>query len=145
MTIFVLIHEQDTDNAWGCNVMLFTDKQAASTTMREDWQEAVKAWNYDSTEHKNEDECVCHEASAVIRIGDNMESWHIEEHNLDVQVAVEVKGGLVQNIYANADVSPDVYDLDVSSFHDEAEVEEADQKEAELCELIKSPGWRNVW
>ena len=64
---------------------------------------------------------------------------------MDVQMAVEVKGGLVQNIYANADVYADVYDLDVSSFPDDGEEDEADRKEAELNELVNSPGWRNVW
>lgn len=61
------------------------------------------------------------------------------------KVAVEVKGGLVQNVYANADVSVEVYDLDVSDFPDEGEQKEADDKEAELEDLVKSPGWRNVW
>ena len=36
-------------------------------------------------------------------------------------------------------------DLDVSDFPDEGEQEAADQKEAELDELVKSPGWRAVW
>lgn len=145
MTIYVLVHEQDTDAAWGCNVMPFTDKQAAREAMRSGWRETVKDWEYDSKEHNSDDECECQEDSAVIRDGDDVENWRIEEHNLDVQVAVEVKGGLVQNIYANADVCPDVYDLDVSSFPDDGEEDEDDQKEAELNELVKSPGWRNVW
>lgn len=61
------------------------------------------------------------------------------------KVAVEVKGGLVQNVYADADVSVEVYDLDVSDFPDDGEHDEADNKEAELEELVKSPGWRNIW
>ena len=79
------------------------------------------------------------------KLKSRMESWRIEEHELDVQVAVEVKGGLVQNIYANADVHADVYDLDVSDFPDVGEEAEADRKEAELNDLVKSPGWHNVW
>lgn len=43
------------------------------------------------------------------------------------------------------DEDVDVYDLDVSDFPDEGEQEAADQKEAELDELVKSPGWRAVW
>lgn len=145
MKIYILIHEQDTDAAWGCNVKPFTDKQAALDAMRADWQETVKDWDYTSKEHNSDDECECREDGAVIRDGDDVESWRIEEHNLDVQMAVEVKGGLVQNIYANADVYADVYDLDVSSFPDDGEEDEADRKEAELNELVNSTGWRNVW
>ena len=62
-----------------------------------------------------------------------------------MQVAVRVAGGLVQEVHSNADVDVDVYDLDVSDFPDEGEQEAVDQKEAELEELVKSPGWRAVW
>lgn len=145
MTIYILVHEQDTDAAWGCNVKPFTDKQSAMDAMRADWQETVKVWEYDAKEHNDEDECECCGDTAVIRDGDDVENWRIEEHDLPVELAVEVKGGLVQNVYANADVSVDVYDLDVSDFPDEGEQEEVDNKETELEELVKSPGWRNVW
>lgn len=145
MKIYLMIHEQDTDAAWGCYVKPFTDKQAAMDAMRSDWQETSKCWEYDSKEHNDEDECECNNDTAVIRDGDDVENWRIEEHELDVQVAVEVKGGLVQNIYANADVHADVYDLDVSDFPDVGEEAEADRKEAELNDLVKSPGWHNVW
>lgn len=62
-----------------------------------------------------------------------------------MQIAVRVKGGLVEEVHANADVSVEVYDLDVSDFPDDGEQDEADKKEVELEELVKSPGWRNVW
>lgn len=61
------------------------------------------------------------------------------------EVAICVKGGLVSSVYANANMDVDVYDLDVSDFPDEGEQEAADQKEAELDELVRSPGWRAVW
>lgn len=145
MKIYILVHEQDTDAAWGCNVKSFIDKQAAQDAMRSDWQVSVKSWEYDSHEHHDEDEAVCGETEAVLRENDEVERWRIEEQELDVQVAVEVEGGLVQNIYANADVYPDVYDLDVSDFPDDGEEDEADRKKTELDELVKSPGWRLVY
>ena len=52
---------------------------------------------------------------------------------------------MVSLVYANANMDVDVYDLDVSDFPDEGEQEAADQKEAELDELVKSHGWRAVW
>ena len=64
---------------------------------------------------------------------------------MNVQVAIRVKGGLVQTVYSNSDVDVDVYDLDVSDFPDEGEAEEADRKEKELDELCGNPGWRAVW
>lgn len=57
----------------------------------------------------------------------------------------EIKAKHSTTIVVDADVGVDVYDLDVSDFPDEGEQEAADQKEAELDELVKSPGWRAVW
>ena len=145
MKIFLLIHEQDTDAAWGCDVKSFLSHDDALATMQADWEKTVKAWEYEDHEHHDEDGIACGNDNAVIREGSDYESWRIEEQELDVQVAVCVKGGLVQEIHANADVSADVYDLDVSDFPEEGEQDEADKKEAELEELVKSPGWRAVW
>ena len=75
----------------------------------------------------------------------DIETWRIEEHDLQVELAVEVKGGLVQAIYANADIFPEVFDLDVSDFVEDSEVEEADIKAAELEKLKQQPGWRAVY
>ena len=62
-----------------------------------------------------------------------------------VSVAVEVRGGLVQNIYSNGDVSAEVYDLDISDFPDEGEEDEADKRSKELEELCRQPGWKAMW
>ncbi|MCM1221705.1 MAG: hypothetical protein NC548_45260 [Lachnospiraceae bacterium] len=145
MKIYILIHEQDTDDVCGCDVKPFLSRKDAQAAMRKDFYDEVVAWDYRKHEHHDEDEATYGVDSSVLREGGNVESWRIEEHDLDVRVAVEVKGGMVQNIYANADVSPDVYDLDVSDFPEEGEEDEADKKEAELKELVESPGWRNVW
>lgn len=62
-----------------------------------------------------------------------------------VDVAIEVSGGMVQNVYSNGAASVEVYDLDVSDFPDESEVKEADRKEAELHAIVNSPGWERIW
>ena len=146
MTIYILIHEQDTDAAWGCDVRSFTDKLSAQNAMRESWKDAIKSSGFDTSvpatdEHYYE----CDMEHAVIRDDCDVESWRIEEQELDVQVAVRVKGGLVQSVYANADVNVEVYDLDVSDFPDEGEEDKAAEEEAELEKLVTSPGWRAVW
>lgn len=145
MKIYNLIHEQDTDAICGCDVRTFTDKSDAYFTMHREWLSAKEAWEYDAKRHGGDDECYCDKESAVIRDGDNVENWRIEECRLDARVAVRVKGGLVEEVYSNADVSVEVYDLDVSDFPDDGEQDEADRKEAELESLVKSPGWRAVW
>ena len=145
MKIYLVIDEQDTDAAWGCNVTPFLNRDAAVEHMKKDYEEALGRWEFDISECSDEHYASGNENGATIRDGSDVEHWRIEEHDLSVELAVEVKGGLVQNVYANADVSVDVYDLDVSDFPDEGEQEEADNKEVELEELVKSPGWRNVW
>lgn len=68
------------------------------------------------------------------------------EHTVEsLDVAVMVKGGMVQAAYANGDIFVDVYDLDVSDYPDYGEQDAADAREADLRELASSPGWRTVY
>lgn len=145
MKIYLLINEANTDYSCGSDIVAFLDKQTAQDALHKEWQEVVESWGYNSRKHGDDDECYYEDDSAVIREGLDFECWRIEEQELDVRVAVRVKGGLVTDIYANTDVYPDVYDLDVSNFPDEGEQDEADHKEEELDNLIKSPCWRSVW
>jgi len=72
--------------------------------------------------------------------------WSQMENPVEnLSVVVEVQGGLVQAAYANGDISVDVYDLDVSDFHDPRELEAADKLEAKLSELLTSPGWHMAY
>lgn len=145
MKVFVLINEQDTDASNQSTVQLFLNKEAAQAEMRKQFKAELPSWNVDAENLTDDQECECGEDAAVIRNDPDSTNWRIEEQELDVQVAVRVKGGLVQSAYSNADVDVDVYDLDTSDWSDEEEQWEADQKEAELDELVKSPGWRAVW
>lgn len=145
MKIFVLIDEQDTDAACGCNVKSFLDMDEARTSMQQAFKNALDDWEFDLSFDTEEHYAECNDKDAVIRAGFDVESWRIEEQELAVQVAVEVKNGLVQNIYANADVNATVYDLDVSHFPDDGEEDEAYRKRVGLNALVKTPGWRNVY
>ena len=58
---------------------------------------------------------------------------------------IKVKGGMVQSVIANADVSVEVYDLDVSSYPEDGEEDEADQKARKFEELLARPDWWCVW
>lgn len=81
------------------------------------------------------------EANALIN---NLRS-QMENPVEKLSVAVEVRGGLVQAAYANGDIFVDVYDLDVSDYPDPGEQEAADKLEANLKELVSSPGWHTVY
>lgn len=69
----------------------------------------------------------------------------IEEKELDINIAVNVHGGMVQAVYSDADVGVEVYDLDSSDFAEESELTETEWRERELDEQIAQPGWRAVW
>lgn len=62
-----------------------------------------------------------------------------------MKIIIEVKGGLVQAVYANGDVDVEVVDLDVSDFPDDDEQTNADAREAEMNRTIHQNGWRSVW
>ena len=108
-------------------------------------EKTLELWGFDKSCQTEEHECYCRDNQAVIRDDPNFVTWTIEMHQLDVEIAVEVEGGLVRNIYANADVSPDVYDLDVSAYPDEGEQEAADAKANELKTRVNQHSWRSVW
>ena len=146
MKIYVLIHEQDTESAWGSHVSLFLNRDLAEASMRKCWEDALKSWEFDLDKEMYDDHCweYNHDNAAVLD-GTDIERWRIEEQDLAVGVAVKVHGGLVQSVIANADVDLDVYDLDVSDFPDEGEEDEADERRREFEELASRPDWRSVW
>lgn len=146
MKIYVLIHEQDTESAWGSHVSLFLNRDLAEASMRKCWEDALKSWEFGLDKEMYDDHCweYNHDNAAVLD-GMDIERWRIEEQDLSVGVAVKVHGGLVQSVIANADVDLDVYDLDVSDFPDEGEEDEADERRRVFEELASRPDWRSVW
>ncbi|MBM6679083.1 MULTISPECIES: hypothetical protein [Oscillospiraceae] len=146
MKIYVLIHEQDTESAWGSHVSLFLNRDLAEASMRKCWEDALKSWEFGLDKEMYDDHCweYNHDNAAVLD-GMDIERWRIEEQDLAVGVAVKVHGGLVQSVIANADVDLDVYDLDVSDFPDEGEEDEADERRRVFEELASRPDWRSVW
>ena len=61
------------------------------------------------------------------------------------KIAVKVQGGLVQAVYADAPVSVDVYDLDVSDFPDDGEADEAAERAAEIEKIASDPAYHCAW
>lgn len=147
MKIYTLIHLQDT-TITNADATPFLSKEAAQAAMKTAWKEAIKAAGIDPAEpQRDEREWECGEDTASLRVDfDSVyETWKITEHSLPVDIAVRVKGGMVQQIISNAGVNAEVFDLDVSDFPDEGEEEEAYDKEAEYEKLQKTPGWAEIW
>ena len=145
MNIYLLICEQDTDCAWGADVKVFSAKGLAQAEMKKAFEKALKDWEFDTANQDADYSCDISDDTASIRDGQDVIVWHIEEKSLDIGAAVEVKGGMVRSVYANADISVTVCDLDVSEYPDVGEQAEADRRERELRELVGKDGWRAVW
>ena len=133
MKIYTLIHVTNVADICESDASLYTDKETARKTMLEEWKRTVDMWSLDS-----EKTChVCSDDSAYIKLKTNEEKWHIEETEIDVDVAIEVAGGLVQSVYANANVSVDVFDYDI--------VDTAANAKDRLKTVTSQNGWTLVW
>lgn len=148
MKVYMLVHKQDTSSMWDADADIFLTKEKAQEVMQEQYRAALESWEInDLTEPSEDFHWTCDEDQA--EISDDCkceyEQWQIQEKELDVKAAVEVRGGLVQSVIANAGIDVDVYDLDVSDFPDDGEVDEADRKGREFTELSNRPDWGSVW
>ena len=145
MKLYILIHGQDIDSVYGATAAPFIDRTTAQDAMRQDYAETIQAWGFDETSQTEEHKSYCLDGEAMICDGADMERWCIEEYELQVKMAVEVSQGLVQAIYANTDIYPEVYDLDISDLAEDGETAVAEIKAAELEKLKQQPGWRAVY
>ena len=141
MKVYMLIHEQDTDAAWGCSAELFLNRQKAQDTMRESWNDTLQQWDFDTHEQTEEHASLCTADTALLRDGGDIEQWRIEEKEVDVQVVIESFDGLIQSIYANADLAAKVYYMDPVVFATESEQKQLQQHTAHLVEIDQSPDW----
>lgn len=146
MTIYLLIHEQDTDAAWGATVDVFKRKNEAQNAMKAAFEETLKDWEFDAEQQTDDHSCDLTHRTASVRDGADVECWRIEEKALDINVAIRVGGGMVQSVYSDApEISVDVFDLDTSDYSDADELAEADKIKNELEAQISQPGWEPVW
>lgn len=148
MKVYMLVHKQDTSSMWDADADIFLTKEKAQEAMQEQYRTSLESWGInDLTEPSEDFHWTCDENQAEISDGCKCEyeQWQIQEKELDVKAAVEVRGGLVQSVIANAGIDVDVYDLDVSDFPDDGEVDEADRKGREFTELSNRPDWGSVW
>ena len=67
MKLYILIHEQDTDSAWGSSAKPFIDRVAAQDAMRHDYEDTIKTWGFDETSQTEEHKAYCHDGEALVR------------------------------------------------------------------------------
>ena len=142
MKVYILIHEQDTDAAWGCSAELFLNRQKAQDTMQESWNDTLKQWEFNTLEQTEKHTSLFTAETALVRDVGNIEQWRIEEKELDVQVVIESFDGMIQSIYANADLAAKVYYMDPLVFATESERKELQQHTVHLVEIDNSPDWQ---
>lgn len=107
MKVYMLVHKQDTSSMWDADADIFLTKEKAQEVMQEQYRAALESWGInDLTEPSEDFHWTCDENQA--EISDDCkceyEQWQIQEKELDVKAAVEVRGGLVQSVIANAGI-----------------------------------------
>lgn len=145
MEIYCLFSTEDTNDRNHAAVNLRLDRDEAVAEMKACFDRQLAALSFDMSCQTDDHHCSCDTLRACIVDGMNTYIWSIQKQELDIQVAVEVQDGLVQTIYANADISAEVYDLDSTDVREGTEIAESDIRKAELDKVINWPGWRAVW
>lgn len=130
---------------------LFSDKADAQQAMRQEYESILDGWKFDRDEQTDEHHCEIGEDTAFIEDYGDTKGWQIVDQELELpepgaHVAIEVSGGMVQNVFADTDmVSVDVYDLDVSDFPDDGEEDAAAERAEAIEQIGKDPSWHHVW
>ena len=142
MTIYILIYEENSDNRCGADVIHFKSWNEAFQAMQEKYHESLRNLGCDAAEQYLDSK------SAGINTGEDSYHWRVEAREIDLpvpNVAIEVSGGMVQAVYADADLTVDVCDLDVSDLPDDADCAETDGNAERLDAFANRPGVKKVW
>lgn len=144
MKLYCLFSTENGPTKNTAAVGLFLDHDVALAEMKTAYGRKLASLPFDVSLQVDWHRCSCEKDLASIIDGMSTYTWCVQEHELDVQVAVEVQGGMVQNVYANADVCAEVYDLDLTDIQEEGGPSEGELRQAALAEAISAPGWRIV-
>lgn len=145
MKIYCLISTENDPTKSTATADLFLDHNVALAAMKTAYERKLTALPFDVSLQAEWHRCSCEKNLASIINGVSAYTWCVQEHELDVQAAVEVQGGMVQNIYANTNVCAEVYDLDLTDVQEEGGYTEGELRRAALAEKISAPGWNIVW
>lgn len=88
--VYALIHEQDTDSAWGSDIELSADRKALEAHMRACWENALESWDINPTAEQSDEYCwECGADSASIIDGSETERWRIEQQAIDLPTLLD--------------------------------------------------------
>lgn len=146
MKLYIVVHENASGPKDSVDTKLYLTEDAAEEGIYQEWTALMTEMgildDYFSFDGLRND---CKSMKKITWNGKVIHRWEIIEQNLDIKAIIKVKGGMVQSVIANADVSVEVYDLDVSSYPEDGEEDEADQKARKFEELLARPDWWCVW
>lgn len=145
MKIYCLIFTDTFGDNCNVTAKLFLDRDSAIEAMAGQYERMLESLCMEEDSNSSDHYCNREQASARIVDDTSIYTWGVKELEQDIRIAVEVKDGLVQNIYANAGVSAEVYDLDLTDVEEEDGPTEGELRQAALAEEISDPGWRTVW
>ena len=150
MKIYTLLYKENSDCCDKAEIVYCgASHETASELLRDKYEKSLAALHHDA--ERDEDGYSCSLSPDCASIVEGMDSyvWEIKEHNVElpaVSVAIEVSGGMVQDVYSDGErVCVDVYDLDVSDFPDDGEEEASEQREDELEKIKNNPDWSHIW
>ena len=124
MKIYTLLYHENSDTLCASDVMVFASRADAEDHMRTLYRESIKNLGHDESRTEDGYDCYCDEHGSYITEGLDEYSWKIEDHELELpatDLAVEVSGGVVQNIYAYHPINQiraDVCDEDDDTYDD---------------------------
>lgn len=147
MKVYILIRKMD-DFESSAVATPHLSLEAAQAAMADDFKDILEVFGLSpNDEQEEEKQWGIEEKSAHIRydICSRYADWSIQEHDLPVQLAIRVRDGMVQEAFANADISVDVFDLDSQDLAEDGKTFEADRLDADYQKLGKEPGWRAVY
>lgn len=145
MKIYCLLFTESGPLKSSATVDLFLNHEKALSALKAAYERKLTALPFDVSLQTDWHRCSCEKDLASIIDGSYTYTWCVQERELPVEVAVEVQGGLVQNIYANTDVDAEVYDLDLTDIQEEGGPTEGELRQAALAEVTSAPGWRTIW
>lgn len=150
MKIYTLLYKENSDCCDKAEIVYCgASHETASELLRDKYEKSLAALHHEVD--RTEEGYSCSGSADFASIVEGMDSyvWEIKEHNVEfpaVSVAIEVSGGMVQNVYSDGErVGVDVYDLDVSDFPDDGEEEASEQREDELEKIKNNPDWSHIW
>lgn len=84
MKIYIVLDSWNTHFGGGTNIEVFTDKDKAQAYIKEQLDQTIKDWNFDSEKESDEHYNCILDGSATIRDDCDVENWVMFEKEIEV-------------------------------------------------------------